>query len=64
MTPLALGLRCSDEWLLRPNPAVLDKANVDSKDFQHVTWAAATIEADDRGTMWTDPFGAIADSGK
>jgi hypothetical protein len=28
--------------LLMPNPAVLDKPAVDSKDFEHVTWATAT----------------------
>jgi hypothetical protein len=29
--------------LVLPNPAVLDLAAVDSKDFDHVSWASATI---------------------
>ena len=36
-----------DKWtsvfvLVLPNPAVLDRSTVDSKDFEHVTWASAT----------------------
>jgi hypothetical protein len=37
-----------DKWtsvfvLTLPNPAVLEKSAVDSKDFEHVTWASATL---------------------
>lgn len=37
-----------DEWasvfvLTLPDPAVLDKSAVDSKDFEHITWASATL---------------------
>jgi hypothetical protein len=37
-----------DKWtsvfvLTLPNPTVLDKAAVDSKDFEQVTWASATL---------------------
>jgi hypothetical protein len=37
-----------DEWtwvfvLTLPNSAVRDKAAVDAKDFEHVTWASATL---------------------
>lgn len=37
-----------DKWtsvfvLVLPNPAVLDRSAVDSKDFDHVSWASATI---------------------
>jgi hypothetical protein len=37
-----------DNWtsvfvLVPPNPAVLDKSTFDSKDFEHVTWASATV---------------------
>ena len=28
--------------LVAPNPAVLDKSPVESKDFEHATWASAT----------------------
>ncbi len=38
-----------DKWssvfvLVLPNPSVLDKSAVDSKDFDHVSWASATIQ--------------------
>jgi hypothetical protein len=37
-----------DEWasvfvLTLPDSAVLDKSAVDSKDFEHITWASATL---------------------
>jgi len=37
-----------DKWtsvfiLTLPNPAVLEKSAVNSKDFEHVTWASATL---------------------
>jgi hypothetical protein len=32
--------------LVLPNPAVLDKVTVDSSDFEQVSWASATLEAD------------------
>jgi hypothetical protein len=37
------GDKCTSVFVLvAPNPAVLDKAAVESKDFEHVTWASAT----------------------
>lgn len=40
-----------DSWtsvfvLVLPDPAVLNKATVSSADFEHVTWATATIQTD------------------
>ena len=40
-----------DKWtsvfvLVMPNTAVLDQSVVDSKDFDHVSWASATIQTE------------------
>jgi hypothetical protein len=35
--------KCTSVFVLvAPNPAVLDKSPVESRDFEHVTWASAT----------------------